>query len=134
LLRQGAVSLAQLRAVIPEIMRASALSAEVAKSPGLRHRHYSPRARIRIVDGRTRISNSLYTGGKFGYIGLRAPAEQFSAVKICPSLEDYARSLFEFFRECDRQGIEEIYCEAVSQEGIGAALMDRLVRAADDGR
>lgn len=134
LLRQGAISLAQLRAVIPEIERASALSAEVAKSPGLRHRHYSPRARIKIIDERTRISNFLYAGGKSGYIGLRAPAEQLSAVKICPSIEDYARSLFEFFRECDRQGIEEIYCEAVSQDGIGAALMDRLVRAADDGR
>jgi len=134
LLRQGSISLDELRRVIPVIERVSALSAEIAKSPGLRHRHYSPRARIKIVDERTRISNFLYAGGRFGYIGLRAPAEQFSAVKICRSLEDYARSLFEFFRECDRQGIEEIYCEAVSQEGIGAALMDRLVRAAEDGR
>lgn len=134
LLRQGSISLDELRTVVPEIKRVSVGSAEIAKSPGLRHRHYSPRARVKIVDERTRISNFLYAGGRFGYIGLRAPVEQFSLIKICPSLEDYARSLFEFFRECDRQGIEEIYCEAVSQEGIGAALMDRLVRAADDGR
>jgi L-threonylcarbamoyladenylate synthase len=62
---------------------------------------------------------------------LNEPEVNFSLVKICDSVEDYAHSLFEFFRECDRQGIDAIYCETVEETGIGAALMDRLRRAAE---
>ena len=50
-------------------------------------------------------------------------------MKICASVEDYARVVFTFFRECDRAGIAEIYCETVEEKGIGAALMDRLRRS-----
>ena len=43
---------------------------------------------------------------------------------------EYARELFEFFRECDRRGIKTIYCQSVPETGIGGALMDRIRRAA----
>jgi L-threonylcarbamoyladenylate synthase len=65
------------------------------------------------------------------FIGLRKPADSFAFAKVCKSVDDYAHSLFAFFRECDRRGIETIYCEAVDEVGIGAALMDRLRRAAE---
>jgi len=65
-----------------------------------------------------------------GYIGLKSSSSKVEFEHACASIEDYARSLFEFFRECDRRGIETIYCEAVEETGIGAALMDRIRRAA----
>ena len=46
------------------------------------------------------------------------------------NLEEYAQRLFQFFRDCDAAGITVIYCEAVSETGLGLALMDRLRRAA----
>ncbi len=51
--------------------------------------------------------------------------------RICASVEDYARTVFDFFRQCDRKNIEIIYCETVEEKGIGLALTDRLKRAAE---
>jgi L-threonylcarbamoyladenylate synthase len=54
----------------------------------------------------------------------------FKIARVCANVAGYAHSLFEFFRECDRLGVERIFCESVEEKGIGAALMDRIRRAA----
>ena len=59
------------------------------------------------------------------------PNEAFALTQICTSADEYAHTLFEFFRNCDRAGISVIYCEEVREDGIGMALMDRLRRAAE---
>ena len=51
---------------------------------------------------------------------------------ICRDVAEYAREIFEFLRECDRKGIRTVYCQSVSDAGIGTALMDRLRRASED--
>ncbi len=135
LLRAGSISLKQLRAVIPETRALQTDTAEPARSPGLLHRHYSPNAKVVLLD-RSDISE-LKSGvldpvpARCSFIGLRRPAANFALVKQCYSIEDYAHSVFEFFRECDRGGIQTIYCETVDDPGIGSALMDRLRRAAE---
>lgn len=128
LLRQGAISVEELRTVSPMLRMADTASDGAVRSPGLRHRHYSPRASIIIVtdvDGDTREPSTAFIGVS------RVDKDRFDAVRICDSVEHYARSVFEFFRECDRRGIQTILCEAVPPSGIGAALMDRLRRAAE---
>lgn len=124
LLRLGAVSLEELRSVVPETLILDGDDIAVLRSPGLRHRHYTPRAEVVIVDS----TNDVYAENA-AFIGLNVPQRQFAAVKTCNSIDEYARELFEFFRECDRQDIRTIYCETVPEIGIGAALMDRLRRA-----
>ena len=128
LLRAGAITLEQLRAVTPAIVLRAAGRNEQARSPGLKYKHYSPQAQVRVVaDAEQAIAAS-----SAGYIGLTAPPDRtgFKLARVCVSAEDYARQLFEFFRECDRAGVETIYCQAVAETGLGLALMDRLRRAA----
>ena len=128
LLRQGAVTLAQLRTVVPETIDNNG-DAIILRSPGMRHKHYSPRAKVILVDPFTGVgfqSGSAYIGIKRATV-----AGHFDLVHICRSVNEYAHALFEFFRECDRRNIHTIYCEEVPENGIGAALMDRLRRAAD---
>jgi L-threonylcarbamoyladenylate synthase len=67
------------------------------------------------------------------FIGIDAPKDEVRLARLCDSVDEYARTLFAFFRECDRKGIKTIYCERVSEAGVGAALMDRIVRAAENG-
>jgi len=139
-LRTGAVTLEQLREVVPETDVYRAREGDPSRSPGMKHRHYSPRAKI-IVNPRSKVqgpksadspeSQVPSPGSNAAFIGLNRPNEGFELVKICDSVEDYAHSVFEFFRECDRRGIDTIYCEPVEETGIGAALMDRLKRAAE---
>jgi L-threonylcarbamoyladenylate synthase len=124
LLRSGAVTLEQLREVVPET-KLAAESTGVPRSPGLRHRHYSPQAKVILVD-----SPPQSPEGRSAYIGLAA-GRDFALSKNCQSVEEYARELFLFFRRCDSEGIARIYCQKVSESGIGLALMDRLRRAAD---
>lgn len=127
-LRSGAVTLEQLQKIIPETKVYNLRENEAPKSPGLKHRHYSPRANVVLIG---------YTGGQKGridnaaFIGLNEPREEFNLIKICSTVEEYAREVFAFFRACDAQNVETIFCEKVEEKGIGLALMDRLKRAAE---
>ncbi len=127
LLRQGAISLAQLQSVVPETIEHNPETGESPRSPGLKHRHYSPTAAVIITNLKFEISDFESSA----FIGVNEPNIPFEVVRVCSSVEEYAHTLFEFFRECDRLGIHTIYCEAVPESGIGAAVMDRLRRAAD---
>jgi L-threonylcarbamoyladenylate synthase len=124
-LRPGAVSLEELQTVVPETRIETASSDQSPRSPGMRHQHYAPKAVVNIVDPEFEISNF-----KSAFIGLNQPSGDFAIERICASVDEYARELFEFFRECDRRSIEVIYCERVENKGIGAAVMDRITRAA----
>jgi L-threonylcarbamoyladenylate synthase len=126
-LRSGAISLEDLQKIVPETRDYKLKENEAARSPGLKHRHYSPKARvILIADFGFRIS------GSSAFIGLNKPQIEFDLVKICASAAEYAHEVFAFFRRCDHARVETIYCEIVEEKGIGAALMDRLRRASEN--
>lgn len=131
-LRAGAVTLEELQKAVPGARMAGAGSSDRPRSPGLKHRHYAPNARVIIC------TYPQFTAGvdSAAWIGLQAPpaAGSFIRTLICQDVEEYARSLFRFFRECDEAGAGTIYCQAVDKEGLGRALMDRIERAAQAGR
>jgi len=128
ILRTGAITLEQLQAIEPKTQIYNHSKNEPPKSPGLRHRHYSPHAKVVLINPKSKIQNPKSEA----FIGLNKPCEKFELVKICASVEEYAHAFFDFFRECDRKNIKTIYCETVEETGIGLALMDRLKRAAVD--
>ena len=125
ILRAGGVTLEQLRKIIPAT-RLQKHQGSILKSPGMKYKHYSPLAYVFIVSGMKEtipIKSSAY-------IGLHGNGKNnFGMKKICRTEEEYARSLFHFFRECDKNDIETIYCESVSEDGIGLAIMDRIRKA-----
>lgn len=127
-LRTGAVTLEQLRIVVPETGMYRAEDELLApRSPGMKHTHYAPKAKIVLLGNATGMELDLPENA--AYIGLILHQSNFAMTKLCSSVEDYAHSVFEFFRECDRRGIDTIYCDPVEESGIGAALMDRIKRA-----
>lgn len=126
-LRSGAITLEQLQKIIPETRNYKLQKNETPKSPGLKHRHYSPNAKIVLVQS----AECKVQSSDAAFIGLNKPDENFELMKICASVEEYAHEVFAFFRTCDAQKIETIYCEIVDEKGIGLALMDRLRRAAE---
>ncbi len=124
-LRSGSITLAELLRVIPATIMPDIDAPDAPRSPGMKHRHYSPAASVEIV---LRAADA-HPGERSAFIGLERPDGAFESVLICHSVDDYAREVFEFFRECDRKGISRVYCQSVADEGIGTALMDRLRRA-----
>lgn len=127
ILRSGSVSVEQIRAIMPEVIVQALNEPDAPRSPGMRHRHYSPRAQVVIVEDVKSLTENM----PGAYIGMSRPAVRFTPELICADTTEYAHTVFEFFRHCDRHGIRTIYCEKVAEIGIGAALMDRLKRAAE---
>lgn len=129
LLRYGAVSLESLRKLVPETTAAPADEThQQPKSPGLKYPHYAPTARIRLCGS----GHAECRGEKnSAWIGLGSPPEGITKTAVCKDPEDYAHRLFGFFRKCDRENIEVIWCEMPPAEGIGQAIRDRLQRAAE---
>jgi L-threonylcarbamoyladenylate synthase len=124
-LRAGAITLEDLRQIVPETGVYQLQENEAVKSPGLKYRHYSPRARVVLMSRESGVENRE----RKAFIGLSEPNQKFDLTKICASVEEYAHEVFNFFRECDRRGVETIYCQPVAEKGIGLALMDRLKRS-----
>ena len=127
-LRPGAVTLQQLQKIEPKTKLHKISQTEAPKSPGLKHRHYSPRAKVVLVQS---SSFKIEPSKTSAFIGLNEPEGKFILVKICSSIENYAHEVFSFFRRCDKENIEIIYCGIVEEKGIGLALMDRLKRASE---
>lgn len=127
ILRPGSVTLEMLRSVVPDVRLSHGGEEIKQRSPGTRFRHYAPRADVVIVD-----SPPAAPGLNSAFIGMSAPADTrpYAYILVCDSVADYARDLFNFFRECEGLGVERIFCQAVARDGIGLALMDRIDRAA----
>ena len=125
-LRPGAVSLDDLRAAIPSTRVAEPLADALRQSPGTRHRHYAPRARVRLA-----TVEEADPSRDAAWIGLSTPPPGYGAVAVCPTVADYARQLFDVFRRSDAAGLTRIDAEPVPLDGgLGSAVMDRLRRAA----
>lgn len=129
-LRTGALSVESLRDVIPQIRLENAPEELLARSPGTRHRHYAPDAKVVLIDGPDRIPPQSLNAA---YIGLDAPDAEvkLADLLVARTVEQYAFELYRFLRQCDERGLEIVYCQTVREEGIGRAVMDRLRRASE---
>jgi L-threonylcarbamoyladenylate synthase len=58
------------------------------------------------------------------------PVSAHAVVRVPAALADYGRSLYRFLRELDERGCDLIIASAPAHEGLGAAIANRLLRAA----
>ncbi len=114
------------------------------KAPGMKYRHYAPKAELRIVEGPMELvismindltARDLARGKKVGIIATRETFDRYPEgdVKSIGTREDeetVARNLFAVLREFDRDGVDCIYSESFPSGGIGSAVMNRLLKAA----
>ncbi|MFH1234638.1 MAG: L-threonylcarbamoyladenylate synthase [Candidatus Diapherotrites archaeon] len=147
LLRPGGITREEIEEVLGLIKLHPSLKGKLlslkgkVKSPGMKYRHYAPKARVILVEGepekvRAKISELalkfkrekkkvgiLYCSKKAFY-----PADSLKFAGA--SHKAVARDLFKNFRAFDRENIQIIIAEAVSEKGIGLAIMNRMKRAA----
>jgi L-threonylcarbamoyladenylate synthase len=128
ILRPGGISLEQLQRVVPSTRVARHLDSRAPKSPGMRYRHYSPKARVVLLDD----PRAFEPTEPSAYIGIDRPPRRarFVRVRICRDISNYAHALYDFFRACDDAQVRTICCQTVTEGGLGLGLMDRLRRAA----
>ena len=131
LLRPGAVSIEQLRAVVPEIVPVSEAKEQKMESPGLLKSHYSPRKPLYILS-----ENDTSLPQNAGLIALSPDSLNFTAPKTIylsekGDLLQAAANLFSALHAMEENdAVSEIYVQPVPETGIGTAVMDRLRKAA----
>jgi L-threonylcarbamoyladenylate synthase len=140
ILRRGGLPVETIEKVIGRITVSN--EAELLqRSPGTRHRHYAPVARVVLVnEGDQRVyTEAMQTfrqeGKKVGAI-VHSPKlsdlERSEYIRAVPNSHEFiARHLFAFLREMDELGVDIVVVEGVPEYGLGAAIMDRLRRAAE---
>jgi len=131
------VTLEQLRDCLGEVAVLAGDDEEAAgRSPGLRYRHYAPRAQVIVIEpgtGEMVVAPWLEAGRPVALMAQRPVSldRPGLTVRTMPAdLGAYARDLFAVLRELDSTGVEGIFVEAVPPEGLGLTIMDRLRRAA----
>ena len=139
ILRPGAITREELRVIVGPVT-VGGKGRLLARSPGTRHRHYSPRARVTLVaendaDAISRlVEEHLRVSRRVGVIihhPMSIKDDPLLSVKTLPQeLPLFARQLFAAMRELDNMNVDEMIIEETEEKGIGAAVMDRLRRAA----
>ena len=117
---------------------------EPPKAPGMRYRHYAPKAQLTIVEGKNEDAicriNQLtreahQRGEKVGIIGTEETKTSYmgDSIKSVGKREDeegIARALYTLLREFDDEDVTVIYSESFSEGSMGQAIMNRLLKAA----
>ncbi len=114
------------------------------KAPGMKYRHYAPKGELVIIEGiRENVIKEInalsFESSELGFkTGIIATDETESLYKAdsvksvgrAGHEEEVAHHLFRILREFDDEGIERIYSESFKSDGVGAAVMNRLLKAA----
>lgn len=156
--RAGGVPIEHLRAVVPEVATAGDAAADVSTpqlAPGQLLRHYAPRAPMTVYDGTldavaARISREARDQTARGArLGVIAPEQVLVAIApaiaatasagrvVVESLGPYgapdaaARALYAALRRLDDEAVDRIAAAGPLRDGVGAAVWDRLRRAAE---
>ena len=140
ILRPGAVTREMLLEVCgtvtidPAILHEVEAGAKVA-SPGMKYKHYSPKADIIMVEGSLEgfadLVEKNYTDGVYALV-FDGDADMIPYRHMtygADSLQQ-AHQLFQRLRELDEIGAERVYVRAPSPDGMGLAVYNRLIRAA----
>lgn len=152
LLRPGGISLEALQAVVGDVLLDVGVASKVSageefkpKAPGMKYRHYSPKAELVIIEGesarvKAMIAEMLESAEqKVGLLATREMVEGLQEylpsipVKILGSradLDEMAARLFKLLREFDEEDVELIIAEGLPLHGLGLAVMNRLRKAA----
>jgi len=119
-------------------------SGQAPKAPGMKYRHYAPAGRLVIVEGEpeevvayinAQVLADSRAGERTGILGTKEQFGKYHAdvVKCIGSREEeesIARNLFSVLREFDDEKVTRIYSESFPAQGLGQAIMNRLLKAA----
>lgn len=142
LLRPGFVSLEDIKGVVGEenALCAKGVTEKISDgervlSPGMKYKHYSPKANVTILCGdmeRFTEYVSEHNGDKVCSMIFDSDTKDFPYAYIAygDTSEEQAKKLFAVLRSIDDMGIEQVYARCPAQTGVGLAVYNRLLRAA----
>ena len=110
---------------------------EKVMSPGIKYKHYAPTTKCLLVyskdeDRLVEKINEKIQGQTAVVICKKANKEKYNAKYILDmgnTLEEMTSNIFTLLRKADKYNAQIIVIEGVEKEGLGLAVMNRLLRA-----
>ncbi len=148
ILRPGAITKEMFEKVVDQVTIDKGLISSDSKikpkAPGMKYRHYAPKAELTIVEGEiSRVverinehsANLISQGYRVGIIGTTESVDRYQNgdVKCIGTREDeltISSHLFAILREFDEDQVDYIFSESFDDSGLGSAIMNRLLKAA----
>lgn len=148
ILRPGYITAAMISQIVGkvdmDVTILSNASGQAPRAPGMKYRHYAPKGELTIVSGKQEdvvkyinqaLKKAREAGLKTGVIATDETKERYEAdlVKTAGSRQDeatVAKSLYGILRDFDEEGMQVMYSESFPLDGIGQAIMNRLLKAA----
>ena len=143
LLRPGGMPLETIQGLIGPVEVDSAVvrpmaAGEIPKAPGMKYRHYAPRAPVTVVKGPGPVSAeyiSRHAGPESGVLCFSEYAGLFGGCTVVTfgsvtDPADQARRVFDALRAFDSADVTEIWAQCPPQTGLGLAVANRLTKAA----
>lgn len=150
ILRPGVITRQMIEQIIGRVNIDPAISSKTIdeklkpKAPGMRYRHYAPKAELTIVEGKPirvaayindKVSKDNELGLKVGIITTDENEHRYRGdliKSLGPAADEMAiaHNLYGILREFDEADVDRIYAESFSTDGVGLAIMNRLNKAA----
>ena len=149
ILRPGGITLEMLREIDSNIDIDKALKSKPSndlkpKAPGMKYRHYAPKANLKIIRGKNEktieiitemLENYIEKNNDVAIITTDENLNKFDKGNVISlgsekNLSEIAKNLFEALRKCDDIGVQYILCQGFEEKGVGVAIMNRLSKAA----
>jgi L-threonylcarbamoyladenylate synthase len=142
ILRPGGVTREQIEEMIGPVNvdKALLINGQAPKSPGMKYTHYAPDAPLYIVEGsreflQRKIDELEVEGKRVGVLTTLENKSFYRAgvVLVCGTRNDLstvATHLYEVLRSFNEHHVDVILSESFPQEGVGQAVMNRLMKAA----
>ncbi len=147
LLRPGGITLEQLEAVLGEVAVDPAVTrlmgaGEKPKAPGMKYRHYAPKAPVTVVAGDPAKSAAYIAAHAAPEDGIicfdeflplftrRLETRPVMDLGPAGNKEEQARHIFDALRSFDHTQVRAIWAQCPDSKGIGLAITNRLNKAA----
>lgn len=140
ILRPGAVTKEDILSLIGKVKVDEHVLNDVKKdekvlSPGMKHTHYSPETKCVLLDikdsAKKREIAEFIKNENVVVIGLESEKtyyDEVNFISIGNSLEEYSKNIFSMLRKIDTFSYNLIFIASVNTEGIGLAIMNRIIR------
>lgn len=110
-------------------------SSQKVLSPGMKYKHYAPKKKCLLIysidnDKFIKEIKKLESNKNILVLCRESNINNFNnALSMGESLEEISHNIFHLLREVDKTDFDLIVIEGVKKEGLGIAIMNRLIRA-----
>jgi len=140
ILRPGKIAYEDLKAVTDNVFIDHGVLERVAegekvRSPGMKYKHYAPKAEVVLLDGTAEeFRGYVKENSADGYFCLvfsdKEAVDGVPYLTYGESADEQAHWLFERLRQFDGMGAKKVFAHCPSQDGVGLAVYNRILRSA----